>query len=268
MPVDSFLCECCHRCFATKRGLGVHQRAKHPNQYHNKALDELKEKEGRETKRRWTEVQIAKMASKEARILYYKGAIPNINEEISKVINGRTIEAIKGKRRPPAYKKRVQDILRSLSPGSLQNPSTSSSTKEGNIHHHQALPRISGSPDINPECYNLLEDTEIYLSPEIYLDRLNSDQRVRGALTEEEKFLDEALLSLEDVTKCKNLVHSFLLTIIKEDQPERRKGPRSGNPLGMVCRTGSVRESSIPSFSGSTIKIGKRLMILSITTQV
>lgn len=46
------------------------------------------------------------------------------------------------------------------------------------------------------------EDTEIYVSPETYIQDLNSDRRIRGALAEEEiKFLDEAFLKLNDIEK-------------------------------------------------------------------
>lgn len=60
------------------------------------------------------------------------------------------------------------------------------------------------SPLTNLEDFNLLEETEIYMSPEIYLHKINSDRRIRGALTEDELNLDEALLSLNDVIKCKH----------------------------------------------------------------
>lgn len=54
------------------------------------------------------------MAQKEAEILFELGDIENMNQELRKFVPGRTIEAIKGKRRPAAYKKMVQDILGGL----------------------------------------------------------------------------------------------------------------------------------------------------------
>lgn len=256
MSADGFECEWCHRCFGSKRGLGVHQRAKHPNEYHSKALDELKEKKGREVKKRWTELEVTRMANEEARILYYKGSIPNMNEEISRVITGRTIEVIKGKRRPAAYKKRVQDILRSFSPDSPQGPSTSSSSDGDTIQHLEAPPRLSRSPLENLEDYNLLEETEIYMSPDIYLNKLNSYQRVRRALTEDEKYSDEALLSLDDVSRCKHLINTYLLTIIKEDQTEK-KVSRSRMPVGGSCAIGNLRGLSIQNSNDCILKTGK-----------
>lgn len=68
------------------------------------------------------------------------------------------------------------------------------------------------------------EDTIIYVSPETYLHDLNSDQYIWGTLAEDQmKFLDEAFLNLSDTEKCKNLVSSYVLTLVKEGQKKERK---------------------------------------------
>lgn len=76
--------------------------------------------------------------------------------------------------------------------------------------------------------FNMDEDT---LSPEAFIYRLNSDQRLRGQLTEEENMLDQAMLSLEDGEKCKNLILTSLLSIIKEDEMMRRVKVPQRSPI-------------------------------------
>lgn len=145
-------------------------------------MNELKKKEEKETKKRWTEIEVSKMANEEARIFHTRGQITNMNEELKKILPGRSIEGIKGKRRPDKYKKMVQDILRSFSlePSNPNDPSSMSS-EESVIEEYQALPE-TGSPTSCPS-FNMLEEMEIYMSPKIYVNQLNSDRPLQGALT-------------------------------------------------------------------------------------
>lgn len=100
MPALGFECQFCHRSFGTKRGLEVHQHSLHPNEYQEKFLDELNEKGEKETKKRWSDIEVSRMAKEEARILHTRGQITNINEELKKVLPGRSIEGIERKRTP------------------------------------------------------------------------------------------------------------------------------------------------------------------------
>lgn len=90
----------------------MHSKAKHPVQYHAKEFDDLKSRP--EVKRRCSEDEVTKMAKEEAKILLRHGDAVNMNQELAKIIPGRSLEAIKGKRRPQSYKKMVLDILNSL----------------------------------------------------------------------------------------------------------------------------------------------------------
>lgn len=56
------------------------------------------------------------------------------------------------------------------------------------------------------------------MSSEIYIKQLNSDRLLREALTEEEQKLNESLLHLDDVDRCKQLINSYLTSIVKEDR--------------------------------------------------
>lgn len=93
-----FMCPDCSRSFATKRGLGVHSRAKHAVEYHSRELNNLANRP--EVKRRWTEEEVTKMAREEANIMRLYGSYVNMNQELQNIMAGRTLEAIKGKRRP------------------------------------------------------------------------------------------------------------------------------------------------------------------------
>lgn len=56
---------------------------------------------------------------------------------------------------------------------------------------------------------------------------LNSDRCIREALTDiEVNCLDEALLNLTDVEKCKNLINNYLLTLMKEDSNVKKRKNR------------------------------------------
>lgn len=94
VPAEANVCDVCHR--QTASGLCVHRRRAHPNEYHQKELLKLRDKVP--LKRRWDE-EIARMALVEERLVI-SGNTANINQEVMKVLPGRTIEAIKGKRRP------------------------------------------------------------------------------------------------------------------------------------------------------------------------
>lgn len=208
---DGFDCNYCPRSFGRKRGLGVHTRAAHPNEYHQQALEDLKGKT--EVKRRRTQNEVSSMARWEVEILLHLGNVENMNQELKRKIPGRTIEAIKGKRKPPAYKNMVLVIFNSLASEAGEDPesshhssSDSSSTKDLPAHPDEDI-----SPAADPRNYYLEESAIIYVSSETYIHDLNSDRRHRGVLTDDEvNLLDEAFFKIKDTERCKNLLTAFI----------------------------------------------------------
>lgn len=65
------------------------------------------------SKKRWSEEEISRMAMVEARLVI-AGNITNVNQEVLGELPYRSIEAIKGKRKPLTYKKRVEDLVKAL----------------------------------------------------------------------------------------------------------------------------------------------------------
>ncbi|CAB3246555.1 unnamed protein product [Arctia plantaginis] len=90
----------CERAFTTKIGLGVHKRRAHPLTTNIDAAPA-------QIKRRWREEEVALLAKTEARLV--REGVQCTNQELAKILPhlGRTVEAIKGKRRVE-YKKAVQ----------------------------------------------------------------------------------------------------------------------------------------------------------------
>lgn len=109
VPAASNVCEVCQRQFEKFSRLGVHMRRMHPDESHLKELGKLKDKVP--VKKRWDEEEICRRALVEARLIIAENT-ENINQEIMKELPERTIEAIKCKRRPQIYKKRVEDLAK------------------------------------------------------------------------------------------------------------------------------------------------------------
>lgn len=120
-----FPCPNCERAFTTKIGLGVHRRAAHPA-IANEEIDVLR------VKARWREEETRLMAREEA--LAVSRGVLYINQHLLTVVPGRTLEAIKGARRKPAYRSLVaaamQDIEAASSRG-VRSPTTSPGPEAG-----------------------------------------------------------------------------------------------------------------------------------------
>lgn len=103
-PVSTYACEFpgCEREFGTKTGRGLHQRRAHPDwmdaQQNTAAIKE-----------RWSEEETLMLARREADLTIQ--GVRFINQAMVDIFPGRSLESIKGKRRQPAYKKLVQDLL-------------------------------------------------------------------------------------------------------------------------------------------------------------
>lgn len=104
------------------------------------------------------------MAREEAEIMIRLGNIENMNQELSKKIKGRTIEAIKGKRRP-VKKKLVLDIFvlpQRLTRIQVQAPQAVLLILRA--HDFHAHTESGTPPAVDPHDYNLNKDTIIYIS--------------------------------------------------------------------------------------------------------
>lgn len=98
---DYFTCAIFDRTFNSKRGLGVHSRSAHPEEYHLQNLPNP-------VKPRWTEAEAYLLASHEASILTNFPNIKIINQRLHELIPSRSFETIKGQRRKDTHKKAVQ----------------------------------------------------------------------------------------------------------------------------------------------------------------
>lgn len=149
-------------------------------------------------------------------------------------MSGRSLEAIKGQRRPQTYKKMVWDIFNNLTELSTSTSSSSSSSEAdvtivsnnyslaqtgNNVDpHNLESPSIRNfqTADDDGQEFNMYEDTIIYNSPEIFINSLNSDRQLGGQPTVEEmELLHQALLSIGDVEKSKTLVKAYIDTLVK-----------------------------------------------------
>lgn len=218
-------------------GLCVHMRRMHPNEYHQKELEKLEGKVP--VKKRLSEEEVAKMALVEARLTIL-GDTDTVNQEILKELPDRTIEGIKGKRRPQSYKQRVEDLVKALLLETLQ-PAATTEVESPIENEADITIRPRGAAEENEDDvpddplrdldetlteevdYHLEESTIIYECIEKYVDALNTDQRLRPIVgVDERTLLDVALYNFEtDPTLSKELINTFLSTIIKP-QPQRK----------------------------------------------
>lgn len=242
-PADDGSCKLCPRRLKNRAGLMVHMRRGHPREYHE---DEIVKLQGRQTvKKRWDEQEMKELALAEARLML-SGPVAEINQKQRECTGSlRSIEAIKGKKRAPGYKKLVDELLLSLSSnpqqavtagnesdsiqpvtshesnfdsgGLTQESKTGQPSSEGVLQDTLLVDLPPESEDIiyvNPaalleddieldeefderpleDSYHLNESTIIYDSIGLYIERLNSDARLRPApLDDELQLLDSAL---------------------------------------------------------------------------
>ena len=91
------------RLYGTQRGLSQHVRHVHPNTYYDRDGPICLKKA------RWDNEEILVMARQEIRLR--RSGVSNINQQLVNCMSGRTLQAIKGKRKSQAYK----DLLSGLS---------------------------------------------------------------------------------------------------------------------------------------------------------
>lgn len=175
--------------------------------------------------------------------LVASGATDNINQEIRKQIPERSIEAIKGKRRPDSYKKRMEELVKGIllaaEVGRTATTDAIPPTDEGmNIPRPTLLSDIDEDPELiiqedgeEVDQYNMDDSTILYECTEKYVEALNSDQRLRPEITVEERScLDKALYDFENNSQnSKDLVNTYLSNIIKPNLRKSRKNYRPGD---------------------------------------
>ncbi|KAL0103799.1 hypothetical protein PUN28_017836 [Cardiocondyla obscurior] len=103
--VSELACEFagCERTFTTKTGRGLHYRKAHPDWY-----DERQNTTN--IKARWNEEETLLLARKEVELIK-QGGIRFMNQALLEVFPGRSLEAIKGKRRQADYKELVISMV-------------------------------------------------------------------------------------------------------------------------------------------------------------
>lgn len=216
-------------------------RRMHPNEYHQKELGKLKDNVP--VKKRWDEDEVSKMDMVESRLIITEYT-ENINQEIT---SRKIIEAIKGKRRPQFYKKRVEELINGLKlDASNQLPATTGAGSPTKDMARKSEPRgaveevmVEEIPDnplrdlleeIEEEVdYYMDESTVIYECIEKYIDALNTDTRLRTMVSDIEKSLIDGELCCfkTDPNKSKNLINEYLSILIK---PQVNSRSAQNNP--------------------------------------
>lgn len=144
-----FTCLTCSRSFSTKIGLGVHTRRAHPVMSNEAIVTQR-------VKARWSEEEVTLMAAEEVSLI--RARVSNINERLLAQIPGRSLEAVKGKRRQEMYKGLVQRLLladgESSSSGSELNqlvaPTFPVSNEEASPNHLVTTPFTANTDEAPP----------------------------------------------------------------------------------------------------------------------
>lgn len=196
----------------------------HRNEYHREELAVL---EGRvPVKRRWTEAEISEMAYNEARMLARDEPI-NMNQELQEIMQGRSLESIKGKRRSKEYKEMVTKILEIVRFDVVEEVDEEVSVNEGTSIQSTSIEDRGTSLEEHEMIYNMDVTTVVYTSIETYLDILNKNNEY-GVVTDDEiNLIDKALLSFDtDKELAKELVNVYLTTIIDRSRDIGKKKKR------------------------------------------
>lgn len=165
----------CDRTFQSARGRGVHEQRAHKDWYDGNQLELHPSK-----KAPWTEEELALLARQEAR-LSLEGA-RYMNQALMPLFQERTLEAIKGQRRNPAYKARVQALVQEMQsvsderPPAVVGPGEDGADLTSRVAEHlSALDPLEGddfhSEHLSRICENILRWTRdrVFEELEIYL---------------------------------------------------------------------------------------------------
>ena len=130
-------CPDCLRQFGSIRGLSQHRRRAHPEEYHLENVPKERKKA------RWDHEEMVLLARREIDLLAAGGRV-NVNKCLTEAFPNRTLEAIKGVRKRPAYK----ELLRNLISGT--------GTQDG----ASSLP--SEEPSLGPEAHQASSEEWTY----------------------------------------------------------------------------------------------------------
>lgn len=188
----------------------------HPANYHAEAKDEL---EGRVVVKK-SESESVGLSRLEAQLITQSVQAVNLNAELLNMTEGRSLEAIKGRRKTEKHRKLVQEFLTSLATGNLVfdlPPLQVEPEPAGS--HEVVLPSTTNDIDLmvgevlaNDEGnFNMDASTEVYTSIETYIHSLNTDTRL-GVPTSDEINLVARTLVIHDSDgeMAKSLAVSFL----------------------------------------------------------
>ena len=151
------------------------------------------------------------MAKAEANLIYKHPEVQNVNQHLLSIMEGRSLEGIKGKRRDACYKRIVNDLLISLRDQSIINdPISPPSQNEFNLTVE--MPVLSPAPEnILHESFEvmpvLVSSDTLEGSIDFYLKKLYNDRSLGGTPTEQELIIDEALRTLNyDPLRARDLI--------------------------------------------------------------
>ena len=113
----------CGNNFKTYGGTRVHFRRKHPEKFHHEIQES---REAEITKARWDPEEVFLMASHECRLT--KTGATYMNQALAKLVPGRNVQAIKGRRRRASYKSLVADLLPGATGATSSQPPPAGST--------------------------------------------------------------------------------------------------------------------------------------------
>lgn len=103
-PPAGHACDVCGRSFTSKGGLSLHRLRAHPAEYNREIVVER-------AKARWPDEEVRVMARLEAEATV-EGHVRFMNQHLVRLMPGRTLEAVKGRRRDPAYRDLVREFCR------------------------------------------------------------------------------------------------------------------------------------------------------------
>ena len=109
---DDGYCSICMRQFKDMRGLTLHKKIFHEEEYHKDRAKEISSGQAHLHKLRWSDEESHEMAEEEAKSTRQK--IRYMNDHLFGVFPHRTYDAIKGKRRQVGYKRLVQEKIANL----------------------------------------------------------------------------------------------------------------------------------------------------------
>lgn len=217
----------CGRSFTTKTGLGVHKRRAHPVETNESAAPA-------QAKRRWRSEEVELMASTEARLLRTTGRCGNMEllQDERVALMGRSLEAVKGKRRSKEYKQLVEQFLEA-SGSSCALPSTTAEVGALSAIAEEVQPDSDDTEDGSPAASE---------SP-IIVVCTDGDEIVESLLREAQKRTESNAGSNAKSKRRKNYILSKRVSEKPLTSRQRRRNEYARvQTLFKKCRSRAVKE--------------------------